>query len=85
MDNIMEILGLVGSSLIGLSFIPQTYKTIVEKETKDISYSFMCLNVLSASLMVSYGVYYEIIPMIIANGSVVINCLIILGYMYRDR
>ena len=43
MDNIMEILGLVGSSLIGLSFIPQTYKTIVEKETKDKMGSVMNL------------------------------------------
>jgi uncharacterized protein with PQ loop repeat len=81
MNNAIDIIGLVGSGLIGASFIPQTYKTIKNNETKDISYSFMFLNILSASIVTTYGIYYRILPMIISNGSVIINCCIILYYM----
>ena len=55
MDEVIEVIGLAGSCLIGLSFIPQTYKTIKENETKDISVGFMGLSLLSASLMVTHG------------------------------
>ena len=84
MDEVIEVIGLAGSCLIGLSFIPQTYKTIKENDTKNISFSFMGLSLLSASMMVTYGVYYEILPMIISNGSVVINCVVIFSYMVRN-
>ena len=85
MDNIINIVGLCGSILIGASFVPQTYKTIKNGETKDLSYAFMFLNITSASLMCIYGFYYKIIPVIISNGSVTLNCLIILFYMYNTH
>ena len=75
--DIIDIIGLTGSVLVGICFIPQTYKTINSNEIKDISKLFMLLNIISASLMVVYGSYYLILPVIIANGSVLINCCII--------
>lgn len=75
--DIVDIIGLTGSVLVGICFIPQTYKTINSNEIKDISKLFMLLNIISASLMVVYGSYYLILPVIIANGSVLINCCII--------
>lgn len=83
MDTIINIIGLCGSVLIGASFIPQTYKTIKNNNTKDLSYAFMLLNISSASFMCIYGVYYKIIPIMIANSSVIINCIIILIYMHN--
>lgn len=76
-NEIIDIIGLIGSVLVGICFIPQTYKTINSDEIKDISKLFMMLNIISASLMVVYGSYYLIFPIIIANGSVLINCCII--------
>tara|TARA_E500000178_G_C16688525_1_gene602606 strand:+ start:417 stop:683 length:267 start_codon:yes stop_codon:yes gene_type:complete len=75
--DIIDIIGLTGSVLVGICFIPQTYKIINSNEIKDISKLFMLLNIISASLMVVYGSYYLILPVIIANGSVLINCCII--------
>ena len=43
MDEVIEVIGLAGSCLIGLSFIPQTYKTIKENETR-IENSEPCAN-----------------------------------------
>ncbi len=84
-NSIINIIGLTGSILIGTSFIPQTYKTIKNNETKDISPLFMILNIISASLMCVYGGYYFIIPVIISNGSVVINCFIIIFYIIHNN
>lgn len=85
MSEIINILGLIGSILVSVSFIPQTYKTLQQHETTDISYLFMSLNIISASMMSIYGFYYTIIPVIISNGSVLINCIIILVYILYMR
>jgi len=83
MSQIFDIIGLSGSILVSVSFLPQTYKTIMTDDIKDISLLFMLLNVISASLMCVYGIYYSIVPVLISNGSVLINCLVILICMQR--
>ncbi len=84
-NEIINMVGLTGSILVGVCFIPQTYKTIHSDEIKDISKLFMILNVISASLMVIYGSYYLILPIIIANGSVLINCCIITICIFKNK
>ena len=37
MFNIFKILGIAGSILVGISFIPQTYIVIKKKEIKNLS------------------------------------------------
>ena len=83
--HIIDLLGIIGGSCVGLSFIPQTYKTINSNDIKDISKLFMMLNIISASLMVVYGSYYLILPIIIANGSVLINCCIITICIIKNK
>jgi uncharacterized protein with PQ loop repeat len=78
-NEIMDMLGLIGSILVGICFIPQTYKTINSEEINDISMSFITINITAATLMSIYGCYYLITPVIVANGSVLVNCIII-GY-----
>ena len=78
--QLIDYIGLIGSCTIGLSFIPQTYKIIKNKDISSISLTFIIINILSSFLMIIYGLYFIIIPMIIANSSVFINNLIILFY-----
>lgn len=73
----IEIIGLVGSSIISIAFIPQSYKAIKTKQTNDISFIFIGLNLTASSLMLVYGISTKIIPIIISNTSVFINNLII--------
>ena len=80
METIINNIGLFGSILLGLSFIPQTYKIIKEKQTKNISLIFLILSICSALLMAVYGFYYELLPMMVANILVLINCAIISFY-----
>lgn len=83
--NHIDILGLLGSIFVGISFIPQTIKTLKSEEIKDISYLFMFFNILASTLMSVYGIYYRILPIIISEGAVLINCCIIIYYMLKQE
>ncbi len=83
--SIYHIIGIFGSILVGLSFIPQTYKIIKTNNVKDLSPYFISINLLSSSSMVVYGINYLIIPVIIANLSVLINNIVIAFYICRNR
>jgi uncharacterized protein with PQ loop repeat len=82
----IDIIGLLGSISIGLSFVPQTYKTIRIKTIQSTSF-FMFLTSFFASIgMIIYSVHYKIIPMLIANVSVLTNsCIIMLVYLYKKN
>lgn len=77
MDYI-DIFGLVGSVLIGISLIPQSYKTITSNKTEDLSLFFIVIILIASFFMIFYGIKREVIPILIANGSVAINSLMLL-------
>lgn len=83
---IIDLLGIIGGSLVGISFIPQTYKTITTNKSEDLSKIFIFINIAASTLMLIYGIYYIIIPIVIANGSVFLNNLILLFYvLYKNN
>ena len=84
MQNTIDILGILGSVLVGISFIPQTYEVIKNKEVKNISKWFILINLISSGLMIVYGIINIIIPMIIANSSVLLNNLIITYFFLKE-
>ena len=80
----INIIGLCGSCGIAIAFIPQTYKIITTDSIKSLSFSTILLTFLSSICMIIFSVYYNIIPMIIANFSVMINTGIIMCvYKYK--
>ena len=84
MQDTVDILGILGSVLVGISFIPQTYLVIKKKEVKNISKWFILINIISSGLMIIYGIINLIIPMIIANSSVLLNNLIITYFFLKE-
>ena len=84
MDNIINFVGLLGSIGIGLSLIPQTYKTINSNESS-LSFPFIIITLLSSIFMVIYAIYFLIIPMLVANSSVFINSLILLFFNIKQK
>jgi len=79
MDTYINLIGLVGSVAIALSLFPQSYRTVKEKKVKDLSMLFICITMTGAGCQLIYGIYYDILPMIIANTCVVLNTVILLG------
>ena len=65
----MEYIGIASSVIISVMFVPQVVHTYRTKNTDGISYNFLCLNASASILGLIYAIYYEIIPMIIANTS----------------
>ena len=85
MINHIEIIGLLGSSIISIAFIPQTCLIIKSGKTKDISMIFVALNLTASSLMLYFGIYTRIVPIIISNTSVFINNMIIAVFKVKNR
>lgn len=69
MDSIIDGVGLVSSILISIMFIPQVVHVHKTKDTNAINYGFLCLNILASSLGLVYSIYFNVIPMIVANTS----------------
>ena len=81
MTKIIDIIGLLGSIMVGVSLFPQTIKTIKtikEESNTSISLSFLTITFTSSILMIIFAIYYLIIPMLIANILVFINSLSLL-------
>ena len=82
----INIIGLCGSCGVAIAFIPQTYKTITTDSIKSISFITMYMVFSSSICMLIYSMYYNILPMLIANVSVMINTgVIMVVYLYKKN
>ena len=79
-DLLFNVLGYIGSCMIGCMLIPQVMLTIKTNKTKDLSIRFLLMNMLAVSSMIPYSVYFNLIPVLIANSSVSICNSILLYY-----
>ena len=79
-------IGYIGCVFLFISFIPQTYKLIQNKdEILNISPYFIVFIVLASIFMGSYAILIKAYPVLIANGSVLINNLIILSFLIYKK
>ena len=77
MDYI-QIIGISAAVLTTAANIPQTYKMIKTKSTKDVSLTTYSMLIIGFVLWVVYGVIREDYPVLIANSISVIVCTTIL-------
>ena len=80
MNILIEYVGIFGSCCIALSLFPQTFKTIQTKSMKDIAIPFVLLTMTGAGCQLVYGIYRNVVPMIIANICVLMNTGLLLIY-----
>ena len=69
MESVIDAIGLTSSILIAVMFVPQIVHVYRTKDTAAINYTFLGLNVLASSLGLVYSIYFNVIPMIVANTS----------------
>jgi len=77
MDYI-QIIGLTAAVLTTAANIPQTYKIVKTKSTKDISTVTYSMLIVGFVLWVAYGIMREDYPVLIANSISVLVCATIL-------
>jgi MtN3 and saliva related transmembrane protein len=65
--NSVDILGYIASFLIVICYLPQIYKIITTKESKDISMEMYLLLFLGQILYTFYGILKHDVPIIVVN------------------
>lgn len=82
--NYIDILGYIGSILVGISFIPYCYHVVNnEIVLKNISITFSVLMLIASLFLTIYASNYLIVPMMITNIIVFTNTLFIITMYIR--
>lgn len=77
-DVIIDCIGFIGGSILGLQLIPQIYKAYKTRSTNDISTFFLFMNIVGLTLMTTYGVCNNDMPLYLPTSISLINSLILL-------
>ena len=79
-----ESLGLVAGALVTCSMIPQLFRVYKLRSAREISILFTTLLLIGIICWLAYGVYLELIPVILWNaiGAVLVSLLIYLKLKY---
>jgi MtN3 and saliva related transmembrane protein len=81
----IEIIGMVAAVLTTGSFVPQVYKTVREKSTKDISLTMYTAMFIGVTLWFVFGVLIHSISMMLANGITALLLLIMIGLKLKYK
>ena len=72
----MDLVGISGGIVLSICLIPQIYTVIKTKEVYNISYLWQFMYIVGLSLHLTYGIYYQLIPIYIP--CIIELCFIIL-------
>lgn len=86
MDLTTNIIGYIGSFLIGIIFIPQIIHIYKTKEVSAISYYTQIISILSSIFMLVYGYLIYSLPIILCNIVVGLSSFIVccMKYFYTN-
>ncbi|MCL5093454.1 MAG: PQ-loop domain-containing transporter [Candidatus Marsarchaeota archaeon] len=77
------IIGLAGSILVTIAYVPQTLKTVLTKHTKDLSLAWLLILAVGLFMYSAYGIWISSIPVIFSSGFGFILVFILLIYKLR--
>lgn len=66
--NLLELTGFVAAFLTTAAYVPQAFKTIKTRSTDDLSSGTFTMLFVGTLLWLTYGIYLNNLPMILANG-----------------
>lgn len=75
--NGIIIVGYIGSLLVSVTFLPQVIHTYRIKDASGISKVFMITNLIGTTCMLVYGLYENLLPVLISN-CIILTFLILL-------
>ena len=78
-------LGYVAAVLTTISFVPQALLIIKTKDTKGISLPMYILFTIGVACWLLYGIYFGMIPVIIANFITLVLAIIILTFKIKYK
>ena len=78
-----EIVGLVGSFLSSITFMPQVYQTWKTKSVEDLNLLMMIIVFLSTVVWLIYGIAERLMPVYICNGIICFLSLLLIYFKLR--
>ena len=79
----IEVMGLTGSVLSSITFIPQVYQTWKTKSVGDLNLVMMFIVFLSTVIWLVYGIGKSLRPVIIANGIICFLSILLIYFKLR--
>ncbi|MEO6547345.1 MAG: SemiSWEET family transporter [Ferruginibacter sp.] len=79
----IEVVGLSGSVLSSITFMPQVYQTWKTKSVEDLNLAMMMIVFLSTVIWLVYGVGKQLRPVIICNGIICFLSLLLIYFKLR--
>lgn len=83
--NFFNIVGYIAAIFTTISFVPQAIHTIRTKNTKGISLPMYILFTIGVFLWLIYGIYFKMMPVIIANTITLVLASIILTFKIKYK
>ena len=83
--NFFNIVGYIAAIFTTISFVPQAIHTIRTKNTKGISLPMYVLFTIGVFLWLVYGIYFKMMPVIIANAITLVLASIILTFKIKYK
>lgn len=80
--NWIETMGLLGSTLSSITFIPQVYQTWKTKSVADLSLAMMLIVFLSTIIWLIYGIGLNLLPVILCNGVICVLSLLLIYFKF---
>jgi MtN3 and saliva related transmembrane protein len=79
----IEMVGLTGSALSSITFVPQVLQAWRTKSVGDLSLSMMVIVTLSTVVWLVYGIGRNAVPVIICNAIIFVLSLLLIWFKFR--
>ena len=81
----IEYVGLFGAFLSAITFIPQVLLAYKSKSVGDLSLGMLLIVFTSVIVWLVYGIYLNLLPVIIANSVILLLSLVLLYFKYTFK
>jgi MtN3 and saliva related transmembrane protein len=81
--DLIEIVGLTGSILSSITFMPQVYQTWKTKSVGDLNLFMMLIVFISTIIWLVYGIGKLLVPVIICNGVICFLSVLLIYFKIR--
>jgi MtN3 and saliva related transmembrane protein len=83
--NFITLMGLAAAACTTISFVPQAFKTIRSRHTKDLSLGMYFILNIGLIFWLIYGILRNDLPIILANALTLALTIIILGLKVKYK
>jgi MtN3 and saliva related transmembrane protein len=85
MFDAVTFIGLAASIMVTVAYVPELWKTIRQKHTRDISLLWIITLDISQILFFIYSTAIDSIPVMIASGCSIVMVTVMLGYKLKYK